>query len=273
MGQDFISGIVSRGPKSALPDTSQIQLGSAESLLIGQHEIGFTNAACGIPILASCGAGPCVIMAAYNPETKEVGLTHIDNAVDDRAIMGLIHNVTGSSRGGIEIHLVGGSQMGGQETADKIKRLIANCYGVTLKTDDTGTDAKSDRLAIDARTGEIYTAFSTNKIKEATPYNPMTAMMITSRHTSLNNAFDGRKLKGQKAHLWLGLKHAAIPLPPDVPSTSQYTKIMGLLMSDEVELPRDKIRLETEIRALADLASKTDAPKIRELVSNFGIAH
>jgi chemotaxis receptor (MCP) glutamine deamidase CheD len=96
--------------------------------------------------LATDGAGPCVIMAVWNPDARKAGLAHVD----------FMKQVASGARDGtkIQVHLVGGTR----DTIDLQVRLlheIKNNPALELVSADLGGDLENRSLAISATTGKI----------------------------------------------------------------------------------------------------------------------
>jgi hypothetical protein len=106
--------------------------------------------------LATDGAGPCVIMAVWNPDARKAGLAHVDSRTNNVSIRGFMKQVASGARDGtkIQVHLVGGTR----DTIDLQVRLlheIKNNPALELVSADLGGDLENRSLAISATTGKI----------------------------------------------------------------------------------------------------------------------
>ncbi len=121
--------------------------------------MAFTNDVASRPVLVTFGAGPCVIVAAYNPKTHEASLTHIDASSDIRDLWPLISKIDGvDEKDPIEVHISGGNEE--LERAADIMRVLSYMNNVTIKSAYVDqSHGLSDAMAIDARTGNISAEF------------------------------------------------------------------------------------------------------------------
>jgi hypothetical protein len=137
---------------------------ATEAQGILQHEIGLTRDTDAHPILASFGAKPCVIMAAYNPETHSGLLCHIDSLTTLSSLDRHIDKIKGNGTTPIEIHLVGG-EMSSKKMVIALLAKIDDMPGLTIKSSNLiGNPQDSKSLAIDTRSGEIFTEFANQQI-------------------------------------------------------------------------------------------------------------
>ncbi len=144
-----------------------------------QHEYSIVASTGKQTQLATYGAGPCVIVAAWNPDTKKAGLAHVDSLTDIASVEAFINQV-GSGRKEktkIQVHLVGGDNttIGMQA---KLVTVVRNNPRLELVSADLGggnglagfsirssgsdelmsgnSDFGGRSLAIRATTGEVF---------------------------------------------------------------------------------------------------------------------
>ena len=122
---------------------------------ISQHCIGYTDANSDKPILGTCGIGPCVGVAIYNPEIKVAALTHLDTSIALSSVEEMFAELSKDSDAILQVHLRGGDFMS-RKMIDRLLELINGMNNVEIISADLiSEDVRS--IAIDARTGEIYT--------------------------------------------------------------------------------------------------------------------
>jgi hypothetical protein len=167
---------------------------SAEAEGILQHEMGFTDAKSERPVLATFGAGPCIAIAVYNPETRTASLAHIDALTELPSTDALFYQLSKDSDATLEVHLAGGMEMSREQVTELIRRIQIK-PNVAVKSaniipEDGGFGGKS--LAIDSRTGEVFTDFDVHQLN--TPNLDGRLMMVGMQfiRSPINWAYDGR---------------------------------------------------------------------------------
>lgn len=118
------------------------------------HEFAVTTADSIKPVLGTFGAVACLIIAIYDAEAKKAVLTHVDAFSRIDSLTGLLELVSPASS---TVHLCGGD-MSSQVMCMEIVELIETHYFKIANADivRTGSIFDSASLAIDARTGAIY---------------------------------------------------------------------------------------------------------------------
>jgi chemotaxis receptor (MCP) glutamine deamidase CheD len=194
IGREMIAQINSLGQKQ---NTGNFTADHARGIL--QTEMGFTNAESEKPILGTFGAGPCIAIAVYNPETKTASLAHFDELTDINSIDDLFYQLSENSRATLEVHLAGGSE----ESRDKVTEVINRIRrqeNVEIKSAAVihKNDFNGKSLAIDARTGEIFTQFYPQQLdngEEIEARIRLLGMLVTE--IPLQCIYDGRNKKTQ----------------------------------------------------------------------------
>ncbi|MGC1853947.1 MAG: hypothetical protein WA659_01015 [Candidatus Aquirickettsiella sp.] len=166
-----------------------------ESQAVLQHEVAITNSKSKKPILGSYGARPCVIVALYNPSTKEAVLAHIDALTTLFSLNQYFTKLSSNAENGdkIQVHLSGGDNSSKKKTTALIKE-INDCNDTEIISANicNGNDSKS--LAIDSRTGEIFTSFRPNQLQHAPDYRlRMELVSMQFSESALSESFDGTK--------------------------------------------------------------------------------
>ena len=124
-----------------------------------QHEVAVTDSSNAFPILGSIGAGPCIIMALYNPQNKQAALCHIDSLTTLGSLDKWISRIK-DRQNIIEVHLAGGSRSS-QMLVYELLIKIASDPNLVVKTSDLIDRSEWGKsLAIDTRTGEVFTNFA-----------------------------------------------------------------------------------------------------------------
>ncbi|MBX9924060.1 MAG: hypothetical protein K2Y01_08110 [Rhabdochlamydiaceae bacterium] len=134
-----------------------------------QAEMAFSSAYDAKPILASYGAGPCIIMAGYNSKFKAGFIAHFscyqEVICSYRKITQIIKKYFGTGNTNISLFLSGGIK--GCVTSENIFRTIKSLYSLCVEPNlsfsfksnnplhSETEDSKS--LALDTRSGEIST--------------------------------------------------------------------------------------------------------------------
>lgn len=137
---------------------SRIDFHPQETCAVLQHEYAITTSNSIKPVLATYGAGPCLIIAIYDEESKKAVLTHVDSATHLDSLNRLLKMMNPSSS---SVHLCGGD-MSSQDMCMDIVELIES-NGFKISNSDivrSGFCFDSASLAIDARTGSIYSPVS-----------------------------------------------------------------------------------------------------------------
>lgn len=185
-----------------------------------QREVVYTDSESNLPIACSYGAGPCVIVAAHNPETKKTALAHIDALTDGElfggnristlhSLLNMLEHVRGTSKGPVEVHLAGDA-FSGDKTAKEILHTLGLKDYVVIKSASLGKVEKfSESLAIDSRDGAIYTHFDSKRIIMASDAHKDENIIVRmSLPSPLNTAFGGTNLSGKEADLLWELEEA-----------------------------------------------------------------
>ena len=156
------------------PD-KHLDVSGDEDIGVFQGDIAYTDPDSIHPILASYGAAGCVILATHNPETGVTALTHIDAATDLRnTIAAAVYGVRGKSSSDvvIEAHLAGATQGNGGESTlagivDILDLFDNEEIKVEIKSADVADTDRSESLAIDSRTGKVFTEFNPLEVPTA----------------------------------------------------------------------------------------------------------
>lgn len=134
---------------------------------ITQRQAGFSNSNAKFPILASQGAFGCTIIATYNPLSKTAAIAHIDPSISMNSVNSFIESIRSDGTETIELHILAADNTRNTNLMDLLKCItslsnisIKSChyYSPIMSSDKYYYDFH--QLAIDARTGEIYTNFS-----------------------------------------------------------------------------------------------------------------
>lgn len=139
------------------PETisTHIDFEKKDSFVVLQHEYAIAKETSIKPVLASFGAGPCLIVALYDTKNKVAVLSHVDSCTD---LTSLPKNLFSE----ISIESTVAHLFGGQESSKEMCLQILDLIerrGIKIENLDIvrgfGEDAAS--LAIDVRTGRVYT--------------------------------------------------------------------------------------------------------------------
>jgi chemotaxis receptor (MCP) glutamine deamidase CheD len=135
-----------------------------------QHEYLVVTSGAKQNQLAIYGAGPCVIIALWNRDTKTAGLAHVDDKTNIYSIQAFVEQVASGAKEGtkIQVHLVGGDSLSIDLQATLLKE-IKNDSVLELISADLGRSfdyVGGQSLAISATTGKISDSVDTSMIDE-----------------------------------------------------------------------------------------------------------
>lgn len=149
-----------------LKQTKSVDFKKDEACMVLQHEYTKTTADSTQPVLGTFGAGPCVILALYDSQNKTAVLAHIDALTALSSLPTLFQSL---SKEHTVAHLAGGDSSSKTMCIDIIESL--NKYNIKIANADiarsffSAYDAAS--LAIDARTGNIYSPVDPKQLYQA----------------------------------------------------------------------------------------------------------
>lgn len=178
---------------------------ASESQGVSQHEVALTSADSKKPVLGTLGAGPCFIVAAYNKKTQQALLAHVDMLTDLDSLRLHLNNLGGNAQDKIQIHLLGGND-GTRVQASEIISIIndrGDAEIVSARICSSLNRESGEQLAIDARTGEVFTNFTPEQLDLGADFDFRN--LTTRRSAALNNrrpltlVYDGTK-PDQKQH-------------------------------------------------------------------------
>ncbi|MBN8828686.1 MAG: hypothetical protein J0H68_08260 [Sphingobacteriia bacterium] len=157
---------------------------------IYQRFYGITAANSKLPVLASFGAFDCIILTLYNPETKVAALAHIDTLTDLNSIESMLRAVRRSSYSKIEVSLVGGANSTKQLAINLIETFNDETQYL-IKSTNLINGQTTQQLAIDARTGKIFTTFDPSNLNLGPDYNAKSVHLENYMRCLVCN-YDGR---------------------------------------------------------------------------------
>lgn len=132
---------------------------------IFQRHVGYTSENSNYPVLATYGAGPCIILALYNKETKKAGLAHIDGlTMADQTVWWMHTKLSNGKNESLEAHISGGDTTSIKMISNIINRL--KYLKIKIKSSNVNTYTV-DQLAIDSRTGNISNNFHPRNVKKS----------------------------------------------------------------------------------------------------------
>lgn len=141
-------------------DSFDLSFSKDNAVEVPQHHVSYTSCNSNQPVLGSYGAGPCVIVALYNPENKNVALSHIDAGNITYTLRDMISQIDSKKESALlEAHITGGSpdRISIDNQVEILNEL--KLHNITIKSSKLGyNDSNSVKdLAIDSCTGKIYT--------------------------------------------------------------------------------------------------------------------
>lgn len=125
------------------------------SLAVGvlQGEYAITTSESEQPVLGTYGAGPCLIVAIYDSNSRTAFLTHIDTLSDLQSLKYIIKSFDSQHS---TVHLFGGDNSSAEMVMDVVEILESMNFQLH-NTDIVRDSFESASMAIDARTGKIFT--------------------------------------------------------------------------------------------------------------------
>ncbi len=144
-------------------ETSQSASFSAKDAFnVLQAEYGITKYDADRPVLASKGAGPCVILSVYNEQERKGFLSHIDDATDLDEVSASIFKIRSNFRQALTAHMNGGWGTTSTMIADIALRVEEHPNSKLLgwkKAEFMLSD-----LALDTRNGNVYETFNSDQV-------------------------------------------------------------------------------------------------------------
>ena len=141
------------------PPFAPLDVQPADIQVVLQREGAFVYADSAVPVAASYGAGPCVLVALYDPNSRAAFLAHVDADTHLPDIATAARTLRGPAPGPapLQAHVIGGSGnvAFARRVLDQVKALPdTQLHSIWM---DQKTPL-GDALMIDARTGAISDA-------------------------------------------------------------------------------------------------------------------
>ena len=114
---------------------------------------GITSADDQHPVLETHGAGPCLIVAAFNPETRKAGIAHLDANTDPRSINTMLDKLGGGQP--LQVYMAGGWEVTRGMVEATRGEIEQRGDAQIKKAEIINPEGTLKGLAIDARTGEV----------------------------------------------------------------------------------------------------------------------
>lgn len=197
------------------------QFASQEAQGVLQHDIAITNSQSEKPVLGTYGAGPCIIVAAYNFSTQQGFLSHVDSLTETPCLRQYLQRISGNQSDEIQVHLHGGDNSS-REQAAGIVDFLRSQPNIKIVSANLCEGLESKSLALDTRTGEIFTDFAPSQLETGKDDEIKIRMLaMNTRESPLNLSFDGERIPTTG-------KHTQAPEPPlkgpDLPPNRQVRK-------------------------------------------------
>ncbi|MEO8402891.1 MAG: hypothetical protein ABI597_14050 [Gammaproteobacteria bacterium] len=154
--------IKSKGIESK-EETQVVDFKPTEAFAVLQHEFAITTASSATPVLGSLGARPCLILALYDQKNKIAILAHIDALTRDDFLLDLLPYISTKNT---VAYLTGGDQESKGFCNDILSSLLAMNIKIVLNDTPKNFDEVAS-IAIDSRTGKIYTSISDHDLGRA----------------------------------------------------------------------------------------------------------
>jgi len=141
-------------------------------------------------ILASYGAGPCILASFYNKDTKTALLSHISPGADLSSLDKILEDNLGDKN--IDANLYAGLE--NERLCSELRIRLNKNKSVSIKNDKMGKE--QDSLAIDSKTGEVSLDYfmadqiSSNLLMVAN--SKQDNFFATGERYALAKSFDGK---------------------------------------------------------------------------------
>lgn len=227
-----------------------------EAYAVLQAEIALTTAGSPMPVVASAGATACILMGVYSRKKKVAAMLHIDSGVDFNSLESYFTEMLGTDSADntkLEVHLSGAYLPPADNTAAHRKGLIifAEAFVQYIQKHpkleikscflNKSNEPYGERMAIDARTGEIFTKFEASQLAMIKDFLPREAAyqeyrrLINVHEKSLPIRRVGYSLAEIQQHL---------KLPPADPKTAADTPQQLKLLPTDTKTAADKPKSE-----------------------------
>ena len=137
---------------------------SNEARGVAQNELVIASADSQKPILGTFGAGPCVAIAVYNPTTHSAMLAHIDGLTNISSLNQYLEIIAKDSPQPLQVHLAGGKEESKKMCVEIINMLNTRGDNIIKSSKLIPLGGYGESLAIDAKTGEIFTSFNPDQL-------------------------------------------------------------------------------------------------------------
>lgn len=171
--------ILAHVPFLKTPQRGEFSKETAFNIL--QAEYGITKHDADRPILASTGAGPCVILSLYNEQEKLGFLSHIDDATDLNEISSCIFEMRTNTDQPLTAHMIGGWSDTYNMVANIALRLEEQPNINLAGWEDAGNITSN--FALDTRNGHVYSAFNVESLDSGP--------MLKERNNRILGSFNG----------------------------------------------------------------------------------
>ncbi|MGI4851531.1 MAG: hypothetical protein ACRYGR_06275 [Janthinobacterium lividum] len=149
--------------------------------------VGYTNYEHPYPIIGSCDADSGIIIGIYNFETKSAALCHLDLFTEITALQFMFTTLRSHEDSSLEIHFAGGNYV--DERLIKVINFIENQPNIVVKSSKLFS---SDKMAIDARTGNVFDIFDFSQLSLGKNYSQRLEILDLELQ---NSAFDNLEKK------------------------------------------------------------------------------
>ncbi len=223
---------------------------------ISQQEMGYTDATSERPVLATFGAGPCVILAIHNPDTKTATLAHIDRLTELNSTDQMFYQLGKEGDSPLEVHLAGGDSSSIEMVTKLVNQIAAKDNVVIKSADIIGNGFEGKRLAIDARTGEVFTDFEVDQLD----MGPNADAKMQFMPTPLQLGFDDREETREAGYATKIEAPVTVEAPKKSASSGMLASGDGLMkLLDSEEMGRGS---ELEL-------SKGNIEKLKDIIAQF----
>lgn len=184
-------GAVQKTVIDPVTDISNINPTLAKAILQGEAGINVSTAK--QPIIASFGAGPCVIISIYNKESNTCALAHVDRIANPCEVLCMLSYQLEKDPCGQLIVELATKEIEDNQTLEELKSLISENKNMSLEKLHS-----SSSLAVDARTGKTFIDVDAYSLdlglnhKDRMEQRGVQAMPSFGKKLPISLIFDGR---------------------------------------------------------------------------------
>lgn len=166
----------------------------SEGVLQGEYAITLSSS--NKPILGTYGAGPCLIVAIYDVESKISFLAHIDGVTDLDSLKTIINRFNPETS---QVHLYGGD-ISSEEMCIEVVEIFKSLNFEIYNSDIVRQSLDRASLAIDSRNGKIYSPVQPDQLETRDEMHRLQLAEFIFGKRNLRKIYDGMEDISDNAH-------------------------------------------------------------------------